>query len=410
MRYAAAFLAIFLSSTAEARPYDEIMSEARSAFETEDFIAAGKLLDEAQADRPYSLFLTRNRVLTRILTDRMDEAIAIVKEVADRGLVLETPPNEAFDRMRNEPAFASIAAQMAANGEAKGDALIRTEYPESGLLPEAISLSKGRMLIGSVRTGAIAQADASLLPFAKLDGGVFDIEQRKNAVFAVVNNQLAYEKRGDAPPFAAIVELDPKTGEERSRIRINAAEVLLGDIEIGKRGAIYASDSLQPRIFAAARGDQDASVFSSDARFANLQGLALDEKHNRLFAADYLTGLFAIDLTSGKAEAIANPTNAHLGGIDGLYLYKGDLIGVQNGTSPQRIVKIDLDKTGLTALSLEVLQQALPEWNEPTHGVIDGGNFVYIASSNWPAYDDEGNLREDASLAPLKIMTLPLNR
>jgi len=410
MKYAAAVFFFFLAANADARPYDEILSEAQSAFEAEDFAAAGRLLDEAQADRPYSLFLTRNRILTRILTARMDEAIAIAKEIADRGLVLETPPNEAFDRMRDDPAFAPVAAQMAANSMAKGKALIRTEYAESGLLPEAIALSKGRMLIGSVRTGEIAHAAADLQPFAKLDGGVFDIEQRKNAVYAVINNQLAFERRGDATPFAAIVELDSKTGAERRRIKISAEQALLGDIEVGKKGVVYASDSLTPRILTATQSAQSASVLVTDDRFANLQGLALDEKHGRLFAADYLTGLFVIDLASGKAEAIANPTNAHLGGIDGLYLYKGDLIGIQNGTSPQRIVKIDLDKPGKTAVSVEVLQQALPEWSEPTHGAVEDENFVYIATSNWPAYDDEGNLREGASLAPLKIFTLPLDR
>ena len=81
---------------------------------------------------------------------------------------------------------------------------------------------------------------------------------------------------------------------------------------------------------------------------------------------------------------------------------------MQNGTSPQRIVKIELDPSGTVAERLTVLQQALPEWREPTHGFVDGEKFVYIATSNWPAYDDDGNLRDGADLAPLRIMSVRL--
>lgn len=413
MRSLIAFaVAILLTAPVQARPYDEIMAEAREAFAAENFVKAADLLDEAQADRPYSLYLTRNRVLARILTGRMDEAIAIAKEVADRGLVLETPPHEAFDRMRADPAFAAVAAKMDENAKPKGEAHIIAEYEEDALLPEAISKSKGRILIGSVRSGAIRVADDELKQFVSVDGGVFDIEQRRNAVYAAINNQLAYD--GDREtPFAAIVELNPKSGAIKGRLALGPAPALIGDIEVARNGRLLASDSLTPRIFDISwmkHQSATTNVISvvSDPRFVNLQGLALDEKRDRLYIADYLAGLYVVDLKTRKVDAIANPTNAHLGGIDGLYLYKGDLIGVQNGASPQRIVRIDLDKKGVATLSLEVLQQALPEWNEPTHGFVDGDEFVYIATSNWPAYDDNGNAREGARLAPLRLMSAPL--
>jgi hypothetical protein len=125
--------------------------------------------------------------------------------------------------------------------------------------------------------------------------------------------------------------------------------------------------------------------------------------------ADYLAGLFVIDLNTRHVTKIANPTDAHLGGIDGLYLYEGDLIGIQNGTTPQRIVRIDLARKGTIARSLKVLQQASPHWNEPTHGFIEGDRFLYIATSNWPAYNDNGAIREGAVLQPLRLMSIDLN-
>ncbi len=410
MRSLIAFaVAILLTAPAQARPYDEIMAEAREAFTAENFAKAADLLDEAQADRPYSLYLTRNRVLARILSDRMDEAITIAKDVADRGLVLETPPNEAFDRMRADPAFAAVAAQMAENAKPVGASAIVLEIDRDFLLPEAVSYKKIGDLeyyfVGAVRYGGIHVREAL---HAETTGGVYGI---KNA------DDLIWTVESTAPPFAGKPPRDKGVGiyaygigdgKMRCAIEFDQKDALLGSIEMTPMGLV-ASDSLTPRLFAVEGCDARPRVLAQDPRFVNLQGVAYDARRKKLYVADYLAGLFAIDIKSGLVAVVANKAGAHLGGIDGLYLYRGDLIGVQNGTSPQRIIRLRLDHAGKTAKHLEVLQQNLPEWSEPTNGVIVGDKLVYIATSNWPAYDDKGNLREGATLAPLRLMSVPLN-
>lgn len=398
------------AADAPARPYDAILEEAQAAFAAEEFARAAARLDEAQALRPYSLFLTRNRVLARFLAGDKAGAIDVAMSIAARGLALDLPATEAFDRLRADPAFAPIAAQFDANRRPAGESLIVEEFADSLLLPEAVIKSGGKLYIGSVRTGGVFEArDGGLREIARLSGGVFDLAASADgaALLAVVNNQLAFEQTGERPASAAVVALDLPSGAVRSMTEVAEPAALLGDLEAD--GAIaYASDSMTPRIFSLAAGGAPA-VLAADPRFVNLQGLALDRKKRRLYVADYLSGLFVIDLRTKAVTPIANPSDAHLGGIDGLYLYKGDLIGVQNGTAPQRIVRIDLDKKGVTARSLSVLQQALPEWNEPTHGFVDGDRFIYIATSNWPAYDDAGKLREGALLQPLRLMAVELN-
>ncbi len=130
-----------------------------------------------------------------------------------------------------------------------------------------------------------------------------------------------------------------------------------------------------------------------------------------MFIADYLTGLYVMDLETGTATLIRNDADAHLGGVDGLYYYNGDLIGIQNGTTPQRIVRIMLSEDGAAATALNVLARNLPEWNEPTHGVVVGDEFYYIATSNWPSYDEANGwaVREDHPPQPLRIMAVDLD-
>jgi hypothetical protein len=403
-------LGVAQAAGAPARPYGALVEEAQAAFAAEDYAVAAARLDEAQIQRPYSLFLTRNRILARVLSNDMAGAVDIASGAAARGIALDFPASEAFDRLRADLAFAPVAQRFEANKRPIGESIVAAEFAEPGLLPEAALRANGKLYIGSVRTGGVFEASAGgLREVAKLDGGVFDLAASPDGstLVAVVNNQLAYDKAGESPASAAIVALDRSSGSIRSRTEIAEGAALLGDIE-ADGATFYASDSLTPRIFAAADG-ATPSVLAADARFVNLQGLALDRKRRRLFVADYLAGLFVVDLRTNAVAPIANPTGAHLGGIDGLYLYKGDLVGVQNGTTPQRIVHIDLDKKGAAARKLTVLQQALPEWNEPTHGFVDGDRFIYIATSNWPAYGEDGKPIDGKALAPLRLMAVDLN-
>jgi hypothetical protein len=405
------YLAITCVSLAqEPLSYQENMEKAGESFETQDWRALNTYLDAAQEIRPYSLYIWKNRILARQLAGDTPGAIALADTIAKRGLSMNVAGHEALDALSAEPDFAPIAARMKANLAPIGDDAVLSTHDNNELLPEAFAIGrKDSAYFGSVRTGQILRVSKTGawagITFAP--GGVFDIEVRGGKLWAAVNNQLAYENADPESKYAAFMQFDVKNGALIHDIRIGDSDALIGDIELAKDGTLYGSDSITPRLFILKPGGKDASIFATDARFANLQGIALDEKKHRLFLADYLTGLFVVDTKTGAVTAIGNPSDAHLGGIDGLYYYKGDLIGIQNGTTPLRIIKIGLKDN--QAVSLTVLAQNLTQWNEPTHGVIHGRNFQYIATSNWPSYDAEWKVREDTPPQPLRIMAVELD-
>lgn len=388
------------------------MERAAAAFEAEDWAGLDAALEDAQAAAPGSLYVYRNRILSRMLTDRPEEALALAAAAAGRGLTLTLSGHPAFDALTAMPGFAPIAAQMEANAGSLGAPSQTREFEDTGLLPEAIAYDrKKRLYIGSVRTGAILKAkkkDGTLTLISQASGGVFDMEVRNGMLWAAVNNQLAYEKAGEDDAFAAVMAFNAKTGAPMREIRVTQKDAMLGDLEVAKDGTVYASDSITPRLFNITPDGQTPEVFSADPRFANPQGIALDEKAGKLYMADYLTGLFVIDVETGEATPLKNEADAWLGGIDGLYLHKDGLIGIQNGSTPQRIVYMGLndDKTAIT--SFITMHRTLDGWNEPTHGAVIGTDFHYIATSNWPSYNDDGTVKEKPALQPLRIMTLPL--
>lgn len=394
----------------EPESYQDHMALAGQAFQAEDWEALNDHLDAAQEIRTYSLYVWRNRILARMLAGRETEALALTETAARRGLVLNLSGHPAFEALTALPEFAPIAERMEANAAPVGEANIHFENADAGLLPEALAFDKKKnAYIGSVREGKLLKTGGGEMKLVtRAPGGVFDIEVRGKTLWAAVNNQLAYEKADPDAPFAAVMAFDAKTGAVKRDIRVSQETALLGDLEVANDGTIFASDSLTPRLFRMEPKGETLEIFAENARFANLQGIALDEKNDRIFVADYLTGLFVIDTETGAVTALENTADAHLGGIDGLYLYDGGLIGIQNGTTPQRIVYIGLDDEASEVATFITMQQALEEWNEPTHGAVVGDEFRYIATSNWPSYDQDWNVREDAELQPLRIMLLPL--
>ncbi len=411
----AAILAVELSAPAyadnDASSYQTIMTKAGEAFRAEDWVALNDRLNTAQALRPYSLYVWKMRILARQLSGDGASALALTEKISERGLVIDLSGHEGFAHLKINPAFAEIETQFAENMKPAGDSVILTLYDDVDLLPEAYAVSgAGSRFIGSVRTGKIIDLSQAAAPkkLAVATGGVFDIEVRGNTLWAAVNNQLAYAQAGPEDIFASIMVYDLITGILMREMRVAENEALLGDLEIAKDGTVYASDSLTPRLFKLAPESETFEIFAADPRFANLQGIALDEPNHRIFIADYLAGLFVIDTDTSEITEIENIVDAHLGGIDGLYLFEGDLIGIQNGTTPQRIVRITLNETATAATDFEVLQQNLEAWNEPTHGAIVNTELHYIATSNWSAYDKNWSIRKDADLQPVRIMTVPL--
>ncbi len=205
---------LFASALAdEPAAYDEHMAAARAAFVAEDWPGLATALEGAQAYRPYSLYLTKNRVLAYEMSGERAKALAVVRKIADRGLTMSLSGHEGFDALKSDPAFAEIDALMKANAEPFGDPFLIEITGKSGMLPEAITESNDESLfIGGVRNGDVIPLGSGP-PVFSTNGGVFDIELRGETLWAAVNNQLAFEREADAAPFASIAAFEIESGE-----------------------------------------------------------------------------------------------------------------------------------------------------------------------------------------------------
>lgn len=147
----------------------------------------------------------------------------------------------------------------------------------------------------------------------------------------------------------------------------------------GEHGGVYRVDHRTRRI-----ERLDAGAFVSPQTPVPL----MDGR--RIIVPDYLRGLGILDLRTHHVTWIAMGGRHALSGIDGLYLAGTTLLAIQNGSSPERVVRFELDPSLGRVTEESLIERATPILGDPTHGVIVGDTFFYIANSGWDTLDAHG--------------------
>jgi hypothetical protein len=113
-----------------------------------------------------------------------------------------------------------------------------------------------------------------------------------------------------------------------------------------------------------------------------------------------------------RRRCVVIPTDGRfaLNGIDGLYFDDGELIAVQNGTSPERVIAFKLDASLTHIVSETIVERSTPTLGDPTHGVIACDAFYYIANSGWDVIDDHGNMKPEAKPSEARIVRVQVKK
>jgi hypothetical protein len=323
--------------------------------------------------------------------------------------------------LRNAPAVRSAAARIAANARPIAGSRVAFDIEEPDFWPEGLAHDPrtGAWYLGSVRHGKILRVrpgeTPEVLVHPRQDGlwGVFGMRVDTVANTLWVTSAAIPQMAGFTPADSGrsgVFAFDLSTGRLRGRwlIADRSAEHLLGDLVLTAEGDVYATDSQDPVIWRVRRGSDRIEEFLRHPLFRSLQGPALDERERTLFVADYSHGILAVDLVTRQTHDLPFPPRSTTLGIDGLLWENGSLLGIQNGITPARVVRLHLDAARGRIAGVEVLDRQPQLADEPTMGLVHDGALYYVGNSQWEKYDAAGRLREGVRLAGPRILALPL--
>jgi hypothetical protein len=156
-------------------------------------------------------------------------------------------------------------------------------------------------------------------------------------------------------------------------------------------GKLYASNSIKPEILVVNPTTHKINQTIKLAGAFSLQGVTVDKENNCLYVADYIRGIVRVNLDNENDRVWCPSPDYLLKGIDGLTLIDSHtLVGIQNNSTPKRVVRIVLSKD-FEVEKVDLLDNGIFGEAEPTNGrLLSGGFFYFIGNSPWPFYDQDG--------------------
>jgi len=329
-----------------------------------------------------------------------------------------------FAAVRDNDIFRAAVARLDAARQPVTSSKPFVKLPEPDLVTEDIAYDGAtrRFFVSSVRHGKIVAIDARGHAADFVPEGQRDIwailalraDSRRRTLWATtvaMPEALAFTAAADGR--SALLEYDLDSGKLLHRYDVKEpGKHALGDMTIGPAGDVYVSDgsgAIYQLDLSTGPGRRGLELLVAPGTFRSPQTPALAPDGSRLFVPDYSRGIGVLDLKTKSVKLLDHPPELSLAGIDGLYLAGESLLAIQNGTAPPRVIRISLD-AGLTrALNWQTVEANWPGFGQPTHGVVVGRDFHFIANSGWDQLGDDGKLKPGAefSAAEIRVMRIP---
>jgi hypothetical protein len=318
---------------------------------------------------------------------------------------------KSFDPLRGLPRYKSIYADMAANNASKSAAAVVFQLQSTARIPEDIDYDAGskHFYISTVLGKQILQVD--MAGHTRLFASAPDqwpmmalkVDSRNQVLWAteVALDGFAAAAKADWGR-SAILQYDLHSGKLLHRIE-GPPKAALGDMALAANGDPIVSDGEHGGVYRI-NGDTQSVVRIDAGDFVSPQTPAVLADGRHILVPDYVRGLALLDLNTKQVDWIHTEGIHALSGIDGLYAIGTTLIATQNGTSPERVVRFALTAPKTRVLSESIIERATPTLGDPTHGVVVGEYFYYIANSGWDVLDEHGNLLEGKSLPISSLM------
>ena len=399
---------------AHADDYADARAELVAAYRAEDFGAMQVAAEKALAARPGYPAAKFNLALAQTLSGDARAALDTLNALAASGVDFGAAGMPDFTALRSLPGWAAYEAAVHSLNQPAGRAEVAFEHVVGDFVPEGIAVDgAGRLYLGSIRHGTIIRLGGEPETLSDGSGHWSAFGMRLDGEGGLWFASAAVpEFAGDAADAGRTglfrLDLDSRRIDTRALLPDIGEAQVLGDLVLLDDRTILATESLTGRLYRYRIDRREFSELVGPGSLRSMQGLVLDATGHYLYVADYVGGLFRVRLSDNSIERVESDDTVSLFGIDGLYRHGEELIAIQNGIRPHRVVGLTLSGEGLRVTSSRVLARNLEQFDEPTLGVVRGNTFYFVANSHWNRFDREGNLPDDLT-GPIvmKLSLLP---
>jgi|SRR5579864_56192 len=411
--------------------YRELFQKLSEAAKQKDWQAARDVLTEIGRELPAPT--PRYMLIVASIEARLghkEEALRWIGKFVATGLSFDIAKDDDLKGLLTDEAAQKAVAQMKQRSLPVSNAEFVCELPQADTMPEDIAYlqssdtkSAASFYVSSVQHHSVYRvalpkigsrqcmmeelplpADAKRWPTLAISA-----DPQRKALWVTASAMPGFsgipkEEQGKA----VLMEIDPMSGKVLHRfVPVTTGPAVLGDMCVTSQGTVYVTDSVGGGVYRLHGDLQTAKLEKMADGLFSPQTPVLSGDGKRLFVADYTMGIAVIDLPAAgatpnpaaKLNYLPHPENVAVVGLDGLYRHGDSLIGIQNGTEPERIVRFLMNPAQTEITGNEVIHQI--GQLDPTHAVEVDGWFYMTTNVGWSKVDDNtGQLKPGEKFTP----------
>ena len=340
----------------------------------------------------------------------------LLLKMKEQGYGIDLKDDPRFEKVTGTEAWDYVVQNLQLNLQPFGEGKVAFELPKGDTLFESIvwDPKREKFLVGSVRDGQIRIADTKgkLTKFiTPADGSglwsvyAMAVDADRDLLYVSSSSSLYFKGfRKEDFNKTGLFKFKLSTGKLLDKVLMptNDGSHTLSSITVGKDGKVFVADGLRNEIYTL-EGDALKLVIANP-RLSSIRGIAVSGDGSTLYFADHALGIFGADLKAGTGFPLAHDTTKLvLGGVEGLYWYDGTLVAIENGMSPQRVIRLHLSKDGKSVSKMMPLDVANPAFELPTYGTVAGDDLYFIANSQKNLYGQYGDLKDKEALQAVRI-------
>lgn len=416
--YSFFLLIISLGAVAQSNELQRYYAQAMQAFQEGNHAKFYESIMKAYELNPHHQGILYQAGIAAALNNKKTEAIQYLKEAVlmQSDFTLNIPELKSLNGMPEFEKLKKLQQEISKPVIKSDTAFIlkdRSLHAESVIAGE----EEGVFYLGSIHKRKIVKViNGVSSDFTKEAqdglGSVFSVkvDMKKKALWAC-SSPMPEMKDFNATLPSAVFRYDLKTGKlvKKYLPENPSMNLILGDLAINKKGEVFVSDSRNNLIFKVNEFNGKLEQIYSSEDFINIQGITFSDDGKFMFIADYVKGIFRLEMDGLKLILLPAGFDTSLKSVDGLSYYHNTLIAIQNGIKPMRVTRYILNDRQDKLTAFEILDQAHPAFNEPTLGCINGTTFYYVANSQWSGYDNEHHIKPDAQLQDPVVLKINLN-
>ena len=335
-------------------------------------------------------------------------ALALLRECVALDEGFDPGDAPAFASRKDNPAFRELIEVTRRRYPPVRRAHVAFTLPQTDLFPEGLAVDAAKRLfyMGSMHLKKIVTITENgvMADFVKADaydlmpvGGVH-VDAKDHSVWCATDPGV--KNRSEIAHFDARGKLlerytAPGTGPHD-----------LNDLVLRDAREIYTTDTEGNRVYRFDRSSHRFTELTLSRPVFYPNGITLSRDGSVLYVADLL-GVLRVELKSKESADVKPAAHDTLAGVDGLYWYNGNLIGVQYGTGARRLMRWKLSSDGRSATSSEVLERGTDLVKNPTTGAILADQFYFMANTGIDNLDDD-KIVDATKLEPLRIAVVSL--